>query len=1049
MFIKNKTSVKIWRTAVCLGLIALAIRASSADGPTGQILRDFWMEIPGTHISDLTADSNFPKSPTGSSMLASFEIPSNIADDYGTLVRGYLFPPATGKYTFWIASDDASELWLSTTDEPAKKVMIASVADYTGVHEWTKFPTQKSPPVMLTAGKKYYVEAMQKDGGGEDHMSVGWTLPDGKDERPIPGSRLAPFKAEYVKRKPFVQGEMPSNPGFHKLKYMAKVGDKTIMVPYVLYLPQDYAQNKDTYPTLLFLHGAGEGGTDLGAIFVHGPAPQLQNNEKFRNTFKFIGVFPQTTMGWDAPMSTAVLQVLDNVIANTRVDKDRVYCTGLSMGGRGTWIVAEEGAERFAGIIPMDPFAFNPDVAKAKLKNCNIWIIVGAEDGDHTTGSKQMYKTMKEVDADVYLTVVPHCGHGAWGMFYPEFTVYEWLFKHHRGKNDRIPIPQCGILGTPDKVVLAAPPNNGGQGSIRVEYYRGVGGTSIPDLLNSPDYPGDYSDSCYLTDFEIPSDQDDNYGTVMRGYVHPPANGNYTFWMASDDNGELWLSTTDNPKDKVKIASCTCSAVRAWDATPEQHSKPIALTAGKKYYIEALQKEGNGGDHLSVGWQLPDGKQERPIPAERLSPASPTPRGSSKPLPIAKLLGTMPTTPGHHNLKAELNLNGQKSEMTFVVFLPNNYDKTQEPFPMFTFLHGNTHQGNDWTGVLNEGPAKFLNDNKALHDWMPMIGFFPQCPGGQRWDNRAMIRQVVAIQDEITKAFKVDKQRIYCTGLSMGGMGTWNTALEAPDRFAAVSTISAVAVRPQQAVEKLKNVPLWIIAGGEDGGFTEGSKTMKAAFDAAGRKDVELTVVPGEGHGVWARYYNDKRFYEWLLKRRKPGGEPAAPVQVAAVPVQPPAVAAPAPVAAPPVAVAAVKPVLPPVAVAPVQATPANPAKPLVEVKPVVNAATPPPAAVAVANVPKPATPAPSAPEVKPQQTIVVAATPATDEPAVAAMEPEVQPVRRAISGHAAIEICLAGVFMGFAFFLFMTPGKAAPIRKKPTTSTYSKERRLQRAKAS
>ena len=427
-------------------------------------------------------------------------------------------------------------------------------------------------------------------------------------------------------------------------------------------------------------------------------------------------------------------------------------------------------------------------------------------------------------------------------------------------------------------LISGASGEDGPTGHILRDYWIDLPGVKVSDLTDCGDFPDSPSGSNMLDLFEAPTDWADNYGTLVRGYVHPPITGQYTFWIASDDSGELWLSTSDDPAKKVKIAMISeWTAPRDWTHLPEQKSQPITLSAGKKYYIEALQKEGGGGDNLAVGWTLPDKKDERPIPGNRLSPFNAHYVKGVQLSPVAKLLDALPTAPGHHKLKAEVTLKGKTTVITYVLFLPQNYDKTKDPFPLFTFLHGNTHQGNDWTGVLNEGPAQFLNDNKALREWMPMIGFFPQCPANQRWDNRPQIRNVVAILDEIIKQFRVDRQRVYCTGLSMGGMGTWNTALEAPDRFAAIATISAVAVRPEEAVEKLKNTPIWIIAGGDDGGFMEGSKAMKAAFDKAGCKQVELTVVPGEGHGVWGRYYPEKRFYEWLLKHRRP--DPAPPVE--------------------------------------------------------------------------------------------------------------------------------------------------------------------------
>ena len=103
-----------------------------------------------------------------------FEGPVDWADNYGTRLYGWLTPPEAGDYTFWISGDDAQELWLSTDADPAKAVAIARVASWTGSHEWEKEAGQKSAPVSLQAGQKYYIQALGKEGGGGDSIAVAW-----------------------------------------------------------------------------------------------------------------------------------------------------------------------------------------------------------------------------------------------------------------------------------------------------------------------------------------------------------------------------------------------------------------------------------------------------------------------------------------------------------------------------------------------------------------------------------------------------------------------------------------------------------------------------------------------------------------------------------------------------------------------------------------------------------------------------------------------------------------------------------------------------------
>jgi hypothetical protein len=143
----------------------------------GKLLREWWSSISGTAITDLTKNKNFPSNPTGREEITSFECPVNFGDNYGQRVRGFVHPPTTGEYNFRIASDDLSELWLSTDTDPANKVKICYVATWTNSREWSKETNQKSNAIQLEAGKAYYIEALMKEGTGGDNLAVAWTGP--------------------------------------------------------------------------------------------------------------------------------------------------------------------------------------------------------------------------------------------------------------------------------------------------------------------------------------------------------------------------------------------------------------------------------------------------------------------------------------------------------------------------------------------------------------------------------------------------------------------------------------------------------------------------------------------------------------------------------------------------------------------------------------------------------------------------------------------------------------------------------------------------------
>jgi hypothetical protein len=321
---------------------------------TGSILWEYWSNVRGGAVSDIPVNTV----PNSSTQLTSFEAPSSIGDNYGQRIRGYICAPVTGNYTFYLASDDQGELWLSTSDSPANKQKIAYITSHASSRQWTKSPTQKSVEIPLEKGKKYYIEALHKEAVYGDNLAVGWTVPGSTSIAVIPGAVLSPL----------------------------------VLVP------------------------------------------------------------------------------------------DPVSCTAT--------------------------------------------------------------------------------------------------------------------------------------GNILREYWSNVRGGAVSDIpVNTVP-----SSSTQLTSFEAPSSIGDNYGQRIRGYICAPASGNYTFYLASDDQGELWLSTSDSPANKQKIAYITSHASsRQWTKSPTQKSVEIPLEKGKKYYIEALHKEAVYGDNLAVGWTVPGSTSIAVIPGSVLS----------------------------------------------------------------------------------------------------------------------------------------------------------------------------------------------------------------------------------------------------------------------------------------------------------------------------------------------------------------------------------------------------------------------------------------------
>ena len=166
------------------------------------------------------------------------------------------------------------------------------------------------------------------------------------------------------------------------------------------------------------------------------------------------------------------------------------------------------------------------------------------------------------------------------------------------------------------------------RGSILFEYYLGTNG-SISSLQSLRRFPNNPDTREWRTSLEGPTNWRDNYGTRVRGYLYPSATGAYTFWIASDDQSQLWLSPDEDPANKILIASApTATPPRGFDNAAQQKSSPIQLMGSRRYYIEVLHAEGTGDDNLAVAWRGPGIPLRTVIDGQYLAPAMVLPGGS-------------------------------------------------------------------------------------------------------------------------------------------------------------------------------------------------------------------------------------------------------------------------------------------------------------------------------------------------------------------------------------------------------------------------------------
>ena len=200
---------------------------------------------------------------------------------------------------------------------------------------------------------------------------------------------------------------------------------KTVTLDYWLYLPDGFGSQKK-WPLMLFLHGSGERGSDLEKVKVNGPSKLIAEGRKY----PCIVVSPQCPehQWWD---QDALFALLDDLCERLPVDADRIYLTGLSMGGFATWDMATAHPERFAAAVPICGGG-EPDDA-ARLRNLPIWAFHGADDPVvPVVRTTEMVEAIRAAGGNPRVTIYPGVGHGSWVQAYADDALYEWLFAQHR-----------------------------------------------------------------------------------------------------------------------------------------------------------------------------------------------------------------------------------------------------------------------------------------------------------------------------------------------------------------------------------------------------------------------------------------------------------------------------------------------------------------------------------------------------------------------------------------------------------------------------------------
>lgn len=212
-------------------------------------------------------------------------------------------------------------------------------------------------------------------------------------------------------------------------------------------------------------------------------------------------------------------------------------------------------------------------------------------------------------------------------------------------------------------------------------------------------------------------------------------------------------------------------------------------------------------------------------------------------------------------VEQQLQLDGKA--LQYLLYLPEAYEnggeRNAKRWPLMIFLHGRGESYGPLSLVAKWGPPRHVARGEAL----PYILVSPQCPRDASWTGDEQQDALVKLLDHITGAYRVDTDRIYLTGLSMGGFGSWRLAADHPQRFAAVAPVCGRG-DPEDAA-RLKSLPIWVWHGDQDQAVPfERSVEMVEAIRAAGGKKVRFTTLEGVGHNSWSAAYATPELYDWF-----------------------------------------------------------------------------------------------------------------------------------------------------------------------------------------
>lgn len=587
---------------------AMALAYSSSGGspiyrevplgcPQG-LLCEYYEKVSGNTVDDLRKAPKFPSQPNRAVQVGRFELSEKLGEHYGARVRGYVVPPKSGAYTFVVNVDDGGEFWLSTDESPANLRRLVTLTKHTQ-HKWNAVADQQSSPCELVAGKRYYLEALLKQASGGDYLAVGWFGPVSDKIVIIEGPYLQPWT------------DKPS-----QVQALSSARDAAAA--------RRKAREEAEAACVAARAAVAEQMKASGSAYRYAEAARAL---KAKKTFE---------------QNPAAQEVVDVAVARAEALaqlKAFVQAEVSRTRPRGVWTAfgaqADVTAASDAGltVAPGRIVAWDKVPAEQMLRL--IHATVPKAQGDATTRGALLLAAAvycKEVSGGVAyalkyresaLAASPGLAASADRLLggSPESVLAEPLILAALAELGRL-APEASALA--DRVLqrqgevaaLAGAPQSG----LLAEFWDNAPVSSLDDLRTQGITRKRSPDAVQrIAHFETPTNRADRYVTRITGFLTPRETGEYLFYVASDDNGEFWLSPDESLERTTLCVKNTAATGRyTWDKETRK-SEPVRLEKGRRYAVKGLHREGGASDHFAVAWSRASEGVPKLITSEYLS----------------------------------------------------------------------------------------------------------------------------------------------------------------------------------------------------------------------------------------------------------------------------------------------------------------------------------------------------------------------------------------------------------------------------------------------